>query len=219
MNKKAVYKSLMEKIAYQVKKAIYEADSTQFNDFMPDDEIISLVDPSLVITGNDGQTYIDLNILSELPSEIINELIYEIIKTGEIEENNTDGYLSQIDYYLDVNDDSPILLRSADYYAITIYADVDYNFNVDSYYRGSTPSGGPDPDNMEISKDIQLLDVKLGDCSNNEVSIENEKVLEIIIDEIDGSEIEQNMMDKYIGNFDEYDYFYAEDFDDDTNDY
>ena len=50
MNKQALYSAIMEKVAIQVKKAINEADSNGSETFMSDDEVISLIEPELIIT-------------------------------------------------------------------------------------------------------------------------------------------------------------------------
>ena len=71
MNKQALYSAIMEKVAIQVKKAINEADSNVSETFMTDEEVMGLIDPELIITDDDGTTYINLDDLSVLPKEII----------------------------------------------------------------------------------------------------------------------------------------------------
>ena len=203
MNKQALYSAIMEKVAIQVKKAINEADSNVSETFMSDDEVISLIEPELIITDEDGTTYVNLDNLSVLPKEVIDEIVFEILQTGEIEEYDGDGYNSSIDYYVNDKLDAPILLRSANYYGITVQAEVEFDITVEHYYEGRTATHY-DPSEyseLKLSDEINVYDVKLSDGGDNFIDIDDEDVINTIHDDLDGSSIEQNMLDKYQENF------------------
>lgn len=203
MNKQALYSAIMEKVAIQVKKAINEADSNVSETFMSDDEVISLIEPELIITDEDGTTYVNLDNLSVLPKEIIDEIVFEILQTGEIEEYDCDGYNSSIDYYVNDNLDAPILLRSANYYGITVQAEVEFDITVEHYYEGraATHYDPPEYPELKLSDEINVYDVKLSDGGDNFIDIDDEDVITTIHDDLDGSSIEQNMLDTYKENF------------------
>lgn len=205
MNKQALYSAIMEKVAIQVKKAINEADSNVSETFMTDEEVMGLIDPELIITDDDGTTYINLDDLSVLPKEIIDEMVFEIIQTGELEEYDSDDYNSSIDYYLDVKSDAPILLRSADYHAITVQAEVEFDIKVDHYYpgRAATYYDPPEYPELELSDEINVYDVKLSDGGNNSLDIDDEDVITTIQDDLDGSNIEQRMLQAFKENYEE----------------
>lgn len=207
MNKQALYSAIMEKVAIQVKKAINEADSNVSKTFMTDEEVMGLIDPELIITDDDGTTYINLDDLSVLPKEIIDEMVFEIIQTGEIYEADYDGYSSSIYYELDVTDDSPILLRSADYHEITVEAEVDFEITVDHYYPGrpATYYDPPEYPELELSDEITVYDVKLSDGGNNTLDIDDEDVITTIQDDLDGSELEQKKLETFEENYEEDD--------------
>ena len=203
MNKQALYSAIMEKVAIQVKKAINEADSNVSETFMSDDEVISLIEPELIITDEDGTTYINLDNLSVLPKEVIDEIVFEILQTGEIEEYDGDGYNSSIDYYVNDKLDAPILLRSANYYGITVQAEVEFDITVEHYYEGraATYYDPSDYSELKLSDEINVYEVKLCDGGDNFIDIDDEDVINTIHDDLDGSSIEQNMLDKYQENF------------------
>ena len=203
MNKQALYSAIMEKVAIQVKKAINEADSNVSETFMSDDEVISLIEPELIITDEDGTTYVNLDNLSVLPKEVIDEIVFEILQTGEIEEYDGDGYNSSIDYYVNDKLDAPILLRSANYYGITVQAEVEFDITVEHYYEGraATYYEPSDYSELKLSDEINVYDVKLSDGGDNFIDIDDEDVITTIHDDLDGSSIEQNMLDKYQENF------------------
>lgn len=203
MNKQALYSAIMEKVAIQVKKAINEADSNVSETFMSDDEVISLIEPELIITDEDGTTYINLDNLSVLPKEVIDEIVFEILQTGEIEEYDGDGYNSSIDYYVNDNLDTPILLRSANYYGITVQAEVEFDITAEHYYEGraATYYDPSDYSELKLSDEINVYEVKLSDGGDNFIDIDDEDVINTIHDDLDGSSIEQNMLDKYQENF------------------
>ena len=203
MNKQALYSAIMEKVAIQVKKAINEADSNVSETFMSDDEVISLIEPELIITDEDGTTYVNLDNLSVLAKEVIDEIVFEILQTGEIEEYDGDGYNSSIDYYVNDKLDAPILLRSANYYGITVQAEVEFDITVEHYYEGraATYYEPSDYSELKLSDEINVYDVKLSDGSDNFIDIDDEDVINTIHDDLDGSSIEQNMLDKYQENF------------------
>ena len=213
MNKQALYSAIMEKVAIQVKKAINEADSNVSETFMTDEEVMGLIDPELIITDDDGTTYINLDDLSVLPKEIIDEMVFEIIQTGELEEYDSDDYNSSIDYYLDVKSDAPILLRSADYHAITVQAEVEFDITVDHYYpgRAATYYDPPEYPELELSDEINVYDVKLSDGGNNSLDIDDEDVITTIQDDLDGSKIEQRMLETFEENYEEDEPDYDED--------
>ena len=196
MNKKALYNAIMEKVAVQVKKAINESDNNNFKNFMSDDEVMNLIDPKLIITDN-GITYINLEDLNILPDEIIKEIVLEIIQNGEMEDWG-DGYTTTIGYYIEQNDNAPILLRSAEYYRITVSYDVKFDISTVYYYEGSTPPGGPDPSEIKTSDDIEVYNVKLVDENSTYIVIEDEEIINEITDQLYGSEIEQDRIDEYI---------------------
>ena len=203
MNKQALYSAIMEKVAIQVKKAINEADSNVSETFMSDDEVISLIEPELIITDEDGTTYVNLDNLSVLPKEIIDEIVFEILQTGEIEEYDGDGYNSSIDYYVNDNLDAPILLRSANYYGITVQAEVEFDITAEHYYEGraATYYEPSDYSELKLSDEINVYEVKLSDGGDNFIDIDDEDVINTIHDDLDGSSIEQNMLDTYQENF------------------
>ena len=203
MNKQALYSAIMEKVAIQVKKAINEADSNVSETFMSDDEVISLIEPELIITDEDGTTYVNLDNLSVLPKEIIDEIVFEILQTGEIEEYDGDGYNSSIDYYVNDNLDAPILLRSANYYGITVQAEVEFDITAEHYYEGraATYYEPSDYSELKLSDEINVYEVKLSDGGDNFTDIDDEDVINTIHDDLDGSSIEQNMLDTYQENF------------------
>ena len=203
MNKQALYSAIMEKVAIQVKKAINEADSNVSETFMSDDEVISLIEPELIITDEDGTTYINLDNLSVLPKEVIDEIVFEILQTGEIEEYDGDGYNSSIDYYVNDNLDAPILLRSANYYGITVQAEVEFDITAEHYYEGraATYYDPSDYSELKLSDEINVYEVKLSDGGDNFIDIDDEDVINTIHDDLDDSSIEQNMLDKYQENF------------------
>ena len=203
MNKQALYSAIMEKVAIQVKKAINEADSNVSETFMSDDEVISLIEPELIITDEDGTTYINLDNLSVLPKEVIDEIVFEILQTGEIEEYDGDGYNSSIDYYVNDNLDAPILLRSANYYGITVQAEVEFDITAEHYYEGraATYYDPSDYSELKLSDEINVYEVKLSDGGDNFIDIDDEDVINTIHDDLDGSSIEQHMLDKYQENF------------------
>lgn len=205
MNKQALYSAIMEKVAIQVKKAINEADSNVSETFMSDDEVISLIEPELIITDEDGTTYVNLDNLSVLPKEVIDEIVFEILQTGEIEEYDGDGYNSSIDYYVNDNLDAPILLRSANYYGITVQAEVEFDITSEHYYEGRTANyyDPPEYSELKLSDEINVYDVKLSDGGDNFIDIDDEDVINTIHDDLDGSSIEQNMLDKYQENFED----------------
>lgn len=210
MNKQALYSAIMEKVAIQVKKAINEADSNVSETFMSDDEVISLIEPELIITDEDGTTYVNLDNLSVLPKEVIDEIVFEILQTGEIEEYDCNGYNSSIDYYVNDNLDTPILLRSANYYGITVQAEVEFDITAEHYYEGraATYYDPPEYPELNLSDEINVYDVKLSDGGDNFIDIDDEDVINTIHDDLDSSSIEQNMLDKYQENFEseEHDY-------------
>ena len=203
MNKQALYSAIMEKVAIQVKKAINEADSNVSETFMSDDEVISLIEPELIITDEDGTTYVNLDNLSVLPKEVIDEIVFEILQTGEIEEYDGDGYNSSIDYYVNDNLDAPILLRSANYYGITVQAEVEFDITAEHYYEGraATYYDPSDYSELKLSDEINVYEVKLSDGGDNFIDIDDEDVINTIHDDLDGSSIEQNMLDTYQENF------------------
>ena len=203
MNKQALYSAIMEKVAIQVKKAINEADSNVSETFMSDDEVISLIEPELIITDEDGTTYINLDNLSVLPKEVIDEIVFEILQTGEIEEYDGDGYNSSIDYYVNDKLELPILLRSANYYGITVQAEVEFDMTAEHYYEGraATYYDPSDYSELKLSDEINVYDVKLSDGGDNFIDIDDEDVINTIHDDLDGSSIEQNMLDNYQENF------------------
>ena len=203
MNKQALYSAIMEKVAIQVKKAINEADSNVSETFMSDDEVISLIEPELIITDEDGTTYVNLDNLSVLPKEVIDEIVFEILQTGEIEEYDGDGYNSSIDYYVNDKLDTPILLRSANYYGITVQAEVEFDITAEHYYEGraTTYYDPPEYSELKLSDEINVYEVKLSDGGDNFIDIDDEDVINTIHDDLDGSSIEQNMLDKYQENF------------------
>ena len=203
MNKQALYSAIMEKVAIQVKKAINEADSNVSETFMSDDEVISLIEPELIITDEDGTTYVNLDNLSVLPKEIIDEIVFEILQTGEIEEYDCDGYNSSIDYYVNDKLDAPILLRSANYYGITVQAEVEFDITAEHYYEGraATYYDPSDYSELKLSDEINVYEVKLSDGGDNFIDIDDEDVINTIHDDLDGSSIEQNMLDTYQENF------------------
>lgn len=203
MNKQALYSAIMEKVAIQVKKAINEADSNVSEAFMSDDEVISLIEPELIITDEDETTYVNLDNLSVLPKEIIDEIVFEILQTGEIEEYDCDGYNSSIDYYVNDKLDAPILLRSANYYGITVQAEAEFDITVENYYEGraATYYDPPEYSELKLSDEINVYDVKLSDGGDNFIDIDDEDVINTIHDDLDGSSIEQNMLDTYQENF------------------
>lgn len=205
MNKQALYSAIMEKVAIQVKKAINEADSNVSETFMSDDEVISLIEPELIITDEDGTTYVNLDNLSVLPKEVIDEIVFEILQTGEIEEYDCDGYNSSIDYYLNDTLDAPILLRSANYYGITVQAEVEFDITAEHYYEGraATYYDSPEYPELKLSDEINVYDVKLSDGGDNFIDIDDEDVINTIHDDLDGSLIEQNMLEKYQENFED----------------
>ena len=203
MNKQALYSAIMEKVAIQVKKAINEADSNVSETFMSDDEVISLIEPELIITDEDGTTYINLDNLSVLPKEVIDEIVFEILQTGEIEEYDGDGYNSSIDYYVNDKLELPILLRSANYYGITVQAEVEFDMTAEHYYEGraATYYDPSDYSELKLSDEINVYEVKLSDGGDNFIDIDDEDVINTIHDDLDGSSIEQNMLDNYQENF------------------
>ena len=203
MNKQALYSAIMEKVAIQVKKAINEADSNVSETFMSDDEVISLIEPELIITDEDGTTYVNLDNLSVLPKEVIDEIVFEILQTGEIEEYDCDGYNSSIDYYVNDKLDAPILLRSANYYGITVQAEVEFDITAEHYYEGraATYYDPSDYSELKLSDEINVYEVKLSDGGDNFIDIDDEDVINTIHDDLDGSSIEQNMLDTYQENF------------------
>lgn len=203
MNKQALYSAIMEKVAIQVKKAINEADSNVSETFMSDDEVISLIEPELIITDEDGTTYVNLDNLSVLPKEVIDEIVFEILQTGEIEEYDCNGYNSSIDYYVNDKLESPILLRSANYYGITVQAEVEFDITSEHHYerRAATYYDPPEYPELNLSDEINVYDVKLSDGGDNFIDIDDEDVINTIHDDLDGSSIEQNMLDKYQENF------------------
>ena len=205
MNKQALYSAIMEKVAIQVKKAINEADSNVSETFMSDDEVISLIEPELIITDENGTTYVNLDNLSVLPKEVIDEIVFEILQTGEIEEYDGDGYNSSIDYYVNDKLESPILLRSANYYGITVQAEVEFDITAEHYYEGraATYYDSPEYPELNLSDEINVYDVKLSDGGDNFIDIDDEDVINTIHDDLDGSSIEQNMLDKYQENFED----------------
>ena len=213
MNKQALYSAIMEKVAIQVKKAINEADSNVSDTFMTDDEVMYLIDPELIITDDDVTTYINLEDLAVLPKEIRDEIVFEILQTGELEEYDSDDYNSSIDYYLDVKSDAPMLLRSADYHAITVQAEVEFDITVDHYYpgRAATYYDPPEYPELDLSDEINVYDVKLSDGGNNSLDIDDEDVITTIKDDLDGSKIEQRMLETFEENYEEDEPDYDED--------
>lgn len=210
MNKKVLYNTIMEKVAVKVREIINESDNGINERFMSDKEVINLLDPSLIEKDDNGVLYVNLDNLSILPQEIINELTKEIIRVCNIDGYKTDEYVSYIAYILeDIDENSPILLRSADYYDITVQAEAEFKIECTHYYPGSdgTYDNPPESDEVETSHEIDVYNIELSDGVNNSVDINKEDVVNSIKKDLEGSKIEYDMIEEFKMNYTPDDYF------------
>ena len=210
MNKKVLYNTIMEKVAVKVREIINESDNGINERFMSDEEVIDLLDTSLIEKDDNGVLYVNLDDLSILPQEIINELTKEIISVCNIDGYKTDEYVSYIAYILeDIDENSPILLRSADYYDITVQAEAEFKIECTHYYPGSdgTYDNPPESDEVETSHEIDVYNIELSDCGNNSVDINKEDVVNSIKKDLEGSKIEYDMIEEFKMNYTPDDYF------------
>lgn len=210
MNKKVLYNTIMEKVAVKVREIINESYNGINERFMSDKEVINLLDPSLIEKDDNGVLYVNLDNLSILPQEIINELTKEIISLCNIDDYKTDEYVSYIAYILeDIDENSPILLRSADYYDITVQAEAEFKIECTHYYPGSdgTYDNPPESDEVETSHEIDVYNIELSDGVNNSVDINKEDVVNSIKKDLEGSKIEYDMIEEFKMNYTPDDYF------------
>lgn len=178
---------------------------------MTDIEIIKSLDKRFIIKADDNTPIIDLSDLSILPSNIINQLCFELINKGSLEEYDydvTDGY-SDCGYSSDSNDN--ILLKSAKVYDIVLSFTAIFNLSAGSYtpYYPATYYTPEEPAEIEVIDEISIEDLKLDDGGDNELEINDDKIVKLLTYNLDGSFIEERHTDKFRENYfdqdDDYD--------------
>lgn len=194
MNKE-LYESLVKSIASSIKKAINE----------------SLDDSTPIIPNEyyDENGDVDLSDISSLPKEIIDALVKDLLKNGDLQKDDWEDDCLMLSIQPDTkSDNATVLTRSLADYEICLAFNADIDCYVD-YIPGS-PSYDrdvpDDPDETECKIDGISIDGLMLTDGDQELMIEDSDINAQVKDIVEYSDIlEEFQMDK-VENYDPRDY-------------
>lgn len=191
---KALYESLVNGIASALKKSLNEG-------------IESMSNIPYEYYDEDGN--IDLTNIEELPKELINSLIMDLLKNGELQQDDQDGdcLMCSLQPNTDAdNKNATVLTRSMEDYGVCLAfnAEVDYE-NIDhSAYPSNDRDVPDDPAYRECDiKDVVISGLMLTD-GDQEIMINDPDIIEKVKDETLSSNVIDNFRIEQEESYDPY---------------